>query len=165
VPDPVEVKNENDRVKNMVDLFKIVSEECRHTADIIWRFAIAIITFQSAAVALAVSHPSSYTALTLGLAGYVARSFSIMLLRQAVIRGVYLDRLQVAESQLEPIYRGCFKRIPEASIHDYKSTDLAKFLLGASCLMMFVSVAWVLCDFVCRTSVHGLVVGTVATQL
>ena len=151
-------KNEIDRVKNMIDLYKITSEECRHTADIIWRFSIAILTLEGTAVGAVVAHPSYYTAAILGFGGLVGRNLSRMLLRQADIRSAYLKRLHATESQLHPAYPSCFAKIPEGSIHDYKSTDLAKFLLGTGHLMIFVSVAWLTCELVCRSTPHGLMI-------
>jgi hypothetical protein len=144
-------------MKEKVDYYKIVSEECRHMADIIWKFSTTIVLFQAGVVSFAITKPQVITAITLGIGGLVSFNLSRLLLRQALIRGDYLDRLHAAEDTLRPyLPANCFKAITPSGAHGYRSPDLAMFLIIVSALMGFISISWIFAELFCRCTTAGL---------
>jgi hypothetical protein len=134
-------KNENDRVKNLLDLYKVQSEEMRHSASIIWQYQIAILTFQSLALGLAFKESGLGPKLALMIASFISIGLSVMLIRQAHDRRSIRKRIVETEVLLRPIFGECFKEF-EGPFKDFTSVDLSWWICTVSLGLLAVSVAW-----------------------
>jgi hypothetical protein len=128
-----EFMSTGDNTKDHLEIHKMISEELRHTATVIWQFSIAIVTLQGGAVAL--SAQSGFQA-TLGkcvlAAGFfLSVCFSIMLMRQAGERSWFVKRIHAVEKELRKIYPDIFVEIPR-SCSWFTSMLLARIVLTES---------------------------------
>jgi len=89
-----------------LEIHKLLSAELRHTATVIWQFAIAIVTLQGGAVAL--SNHNGFQGLlgncVIATAFFLSACFSLMLLRQAYERRGFRDRIRAVEAELRKSY-------------------------------------------------------------
>src|SRR5688500_7504970 len=91
VPTP---DKESDITKNIIDLYKVCSEELRHTANIVWQFTIAILTFQGVALTLALKEKTNACLLFVIVVGVISIALSAMLVRQAHDRSCHVERIK-----------------------------------------------------------------------
>src|SRR5438477_12619338 len=84
----LDVGSVNETARDLLELHKLTTEDLRHTATIIWQFAIAIVTLEGGAVGLALHAGFDTVAGIVIAAAGLALSclFSIMLVRQAAER-------------------------------------------------------------------------------
>ena len=54
-----EIKPDQNEIKNLLDLYKVSSEETRHSATTFWQYAVAILVFQATSVGIAVNSRST----------------------------------------------------------------------------------------------------------
>jgi hypothetical protein len=133
---------DNGRAAELLEIHKICSEELRHTATIIWQFAISIVTLQGGAVALS-AKPEFQTALgksILAVGLFLAICFSVMLVRQATERRGFRDRSLAVEDELRKTYPDFFVKI-DSPFRRFTSIRLAQLLLIES-VIGFVFFLW-----------------------
>lgn len=138
-PLPSVTKEENDPVKNLIDVYRVGSEEVRHSASIIWRFSMAILVFQGTAIYYAIDRASAPAFLGLLLVGMVSGRLCRLLQRQCLDRSELVERLKATEASLRNSYRDSFKPIGGGEEHDYKSTHLAADLSLVALLISLVA--------------------------
>jgi len=75
-------------VEQLLEVHKTLSEELRHTSNVVWRFGVAIATLQLAPFAFIgrKDFEASYAGLWLCIAFGLSFFFSLMLFRQATER-------------------------------------------------------------------------------
>lgn len=118
----------------LLEVHKIISQELRHTATVIWQFSIAIVTLQGGAVGLS-AQQGFQTILgksVLGFGFFLAICFSVMLIRQATERRGFVDRIHAVEAELRKTYPLFFAQIHSPGFFGFgwfKSTVLAWLLL------------------------------------
>jgi hypothetical protein len=132
---------ENDRIKLLIDLYKVQSEEMRHSASIIWQYQLAILTFQSLAVGLAFKEPGLGSKVALMVASFISIGLSVMLIRQAHDRRSIRARIVETEKLLKPTFGESFKEF-EGPFKDFTSVDLSWWICTVSLGLLAVSVAW-----------------------
>ena len=73
-----------DKQETLLEIHKMVSEELRHTSNVVWRFSVAIATLQGAALALSGQKDAHEVlgALALLIGFLLSFLFSLMLVRQ-----------------------------------------------------------------------------------
>ena len=139
----------NEKTKNLIDLYKVVSEEIRHTANVIWSFAVAILGFQGVAIKLAIESDRLLPKLALIPVALLSLAFSAMLIRQAHDRRCIKDRLVAVEAKLKGTYSDCFPPFT-GEFSEFKSINLAWWIFRWSAILVVSSVAWsvgtVICD-------------------
>jgi len=118
----------------LLEVHKIVSQELRHTATVIWQFSIAIVTLQGGAVGLSAQRGFQTTIgrCILATGFFLALCFSLMLMRQATERRCFRDRIRAVEAELRRTYPLFFAPIDSAGFWEFgwfKSTVLAWLLL------------------------------------
>jgi hypothetical protein len=117
---------------SLLDAHKLVSEELRHTATVIWQFSIAIVTLQGGAIALTGQNgfDAALGKAVLTAAFLLSFLFSLMLVRQAYEREGFARRIKTIEADMPQIHSAF--SIPITSpclVGWFKSTILAWFLL------------------------------------
>jgi hypothetical protein len=77
----------------------------RHTATIVWQFAVAMLTLQGVAIALSGTEKlhSNVGNVVIGGAFFVSFCFSVMFLRQAFERKAFSRRIKKVEAELRKI--------------------------------------------------------------
>ncbi len=124
----------NETTKEYLEIHKLVSEELRHTATVIWQFSIAIVTLQGGAVGLSAQSGFQNTGgkwvLIFGF--FLSVCFSLMLLRQALERHYFRKRVNAVEEELRKVYPMFFKKVPRFPFGWYSSVVLAVILLAES---------------------------------
>ncbi len=123
----------SDKSKDYLEIHRLHSEELRHTATVIWQFAIAIVTLQGGAVALS-AQSGFQTALgrCVLIAGFLLSvCFSLMLIRQSRERRGFVARIHAVEKELRKEYPAFFDEIP-SSFRWFSSVVLAWILLVES---------------------------------
>jgi hypothetical protein len=131
------------RTADLLEVHKIISQELRHTATVIWRFSIAIVTLQGGALGLSAMHgfQTILGEFVLGFSFFLSICFSVMLIRQATERRGFVDRIHAVEAELRKTYPLFFARIDSRFFHWFKSTKLAWLLLIESVIgFVFFSV-------------------------
>ena len=103
-----------DRFQKLLEMHKTLSEEMRHTATVVWQFAVAIVTLQGGAIAA--SGTEGFKDRPLGklvivAAFFVSLWFSFMLYRQAHDRRGFRNRIWVVEAELRKSEPEAFKEI------------------------------------------------------
>jgi hypothetical protein len=90
------------KLEELLEIHKTLGEEMRHTATVIWQFAVAILTLQGGAIALSGTEKLYGTVgnVVVGGAFFVSFWFSVMLLRQAVERAGFIKRIKKVEEEL-----------------------------------------------------------------
>ncbi len=141
---PIPGKDENDCVKNFIDVYKVGSEEVRHSATIIWQFSLAILTFLTTAIYFAANKRDWVSFIVLGTVGVVGIQLSRLLYRQCLDRQDMVGRLKATEVSLRNSYQFSYAQIGGGPEHEFKSTALAKFLKGLSWTMLIVAILCVL---------------------
>jgi hypothetical protein len=127
--------------KEYFELHKLLSEEMRHTATVVWQFSIAIVTLQGGAVGLAGQRGFDTTIgrVVLATGFLLSVCFSLMLLRQAQERAKFRDRIHAVEVELSKEFPTFFTRIGSWPGW-FTSIVLAMILLveSATGLLLFV---------------------------
>jgi hypothetical protein len=122
-------------VKTYLEIHKTLSDELRHTANVVWQFSIAIIGIQGGAIAFSKDHgfrtPMGATVLI--TAFVLSFCFCLMLHRQATERTGFRDRIHAVEAELRKNYPSFFAPIP-TSVGWFKSTLLA-YILGLEAII------------------------------
>jgi hypothetical protein len=92
-------------LEKLLDIHKTLGEEMRHTATVVWQFAIAILTLQGGAIALSGADKLHGTVgnVVIGGAFFVSFWLSLMLLRQACERKGFRKRITKVEEELRNI--------------------------------------------------------------
>jgi hypothetical protein len=116
-----------------LEIHRLLSEEMRHTATVIWQFSIAIVTLQGSVVALTAQSgfQTVFGRFVLGTGLFLSLCFSLMLLRQATERSGFRDRIRAVEDELGGVYPKYFSPIPTTA-PGFTSIKLAWLLLVAS---------------------------------
>lgn len=136
--------NPNDDTKDRLEIHKLLSEELRHTATVIWQFSIAIVTLQGGAVALS-TKTGFETVLgkcVIETGFFLSVCFSVMLLRQAYERGGFIRRICAVEEDLSKVYPEFRIEIPK-KLGSFTSVTLAWILLLES-VFAFLLFLWYL---------------------
>ena len=130
-----------DKQETLLEIHKMVSEELRHTSNVVWRFSVAIATLQCAALALSVQKDAHEVlgALALLIGFLLSFLFSLMLVRQGRERKGFADRMKVVEKQLREFNEEIFQPI-ESTLHCYTSVVMARWLAGESFVGLFIAV-------------------------
>jgi hypothetical protein len=121
------------RAAELLQIHKIISQELRHTATVIWQFSIAIVTLQGGAVGLSAHLAAGRfeSALILATGFFLALCFSLMLIRQAIERKCFAERIRAVEAELDRGYPQFFAPIDsDAKFFRFggsKSTRLSRF--------------------------------------
>ena len=130
-----------DKQETLLEIHKTVSEELRHTSNVVWRFSVAIATLQGAALALSGQKDAHEVlgALALLIGFLLSFLFSLMLVRQGRERKGFADRMKVVEKQLREFNEEIFQPI-ESTLHSYTSVVMARWLAGESFVGLFIAV-------------------------
>ena len=133
-----------DPFQKLLEMHKTLSEEMRHTATVVWQFAVAIVTLQGGAIVAGGTEgfkDSPLGKLVIVTAFFVSLWFSFMLYRQAHDRRGFRNRIWAVEGELR-------KSEPEALKKNERvwawcsSVLLAWILIGESGLGFLLSVAY-----------------------
>jgi len=130
------------RTADLLEVHKIISQELRHTATVIWRFSIAIVTLQGGALGLSAMHgfQTILGEFVLGFSFFLSICFSVMLIRQATERRGFRDRIDAVEAELRKTYPLFFAQI-HSPFRGFSSIVLAWLLLIESVIgFLFFSV-------------------------
>ena len=127
--------NTVDTPKDLLEIHKMVADELRHSATVIWQFSIAIVTLQGGAVALTSQSgfPVTRGKWILAAAFFLSGCFSIMLVRQARERSGFVTRILAVETELRRVYPLFFAEIPR-SFSWFTSMWFARTLLVESAI-------------------------------
>lgn len=127
--------NTTDTTKDLLEIHKMLSDELRHTATVVWQFSIAIVTLQGGAVALTAQSGFQVTLgkWVLAAAFFLSVCFSMMLVRQARERSGFVTRIHAVETELRKAYPQFFIEIPR-SFPWFTSVCLARILLVESAI-------------------------------
>lgn len=142
-------KEESDAAKNLIDLYKVCSEEVRHSATTFWQYAMAILGFQAAAIGLAVTRTSIQSLLAVMLSALVSVGLSAMLIRQAHDRSLFLSRLRLVEDQLRVFYPTTIYSFEKGPFSGFKSSDLAWLILASSMLVLIGGFGGIAIKLIC----------------
>jgi hypothetical protein len=122
------------------------AEALRHSSDVIWRFAIAIVTLQGAALGLFAQAGLKQSIGKWVLVGgfMLAVFFSMMLIRQAKERSGFVDRIEAIETELRKTHphKKFFKEIPKGVFGWFKSWMLAWLLFLESAVGFLLSLLY-----------------------
>jgi len=132
----------DESAKDLIELHKLTTEELRHTATIIWQFAIAIVTLQGGALGLGL-HAGFTTGAGRGIVitGFLLSwLFSVMLVRQAVERRGFVERIRYLEQELRSLLPVFAIQIPRR-LTWITSQFFAWFLFAESALALIVFIA------------------------
>jgi hypothetical protein len=137
-----------DPFQKLLEIHKTLSEEMRHTATVVWQFAVAIVTLRGGAIVASGTkgfEDSPLGKLVIVIAFFVSLWFSFMLYRQAHDRRAFRDRILAVEEELrkaEPnVFKEAFKEIKRVWAW-CSSVLLACILIGESGLGFVLSVAY-----------------------
>jgi len=129
--------NPSDTTAGRLEIHKLLSEELRHTATVVWQFAVAIVTLQGGAVAL--SAQSGFQGLlgncVIATAFFLSACFSLMLLRQAYERRGFRDRIHAVEAELLKSYPEFAIQIPRK--HQWFTSVTLAWILVVESLLVF----------------------------
>ena len=126
-----------------LEIYKLLSEELRHTATVVWQFAIAIVTLQGGAVALSAQNgfQSVLGKCVIATAFFLSACFSLMLLRQAYERRGHRDRIHAVEAELRKTYPEFAIELPRRHFSWFTSVTLAWILVVESLLVLLLFLA------------------------
>jgi hypothetical protein len=129
-----------DENKDNFEFLKLLAQDMRHTAIVIWQLSIAIVTLQGSALSGGVlilnaqngRHPAlGWFVLFIGF--FLSMGFSFMLVRQARERGGFIQRAYAVEEALRKTYPEFLKKI-DHTFSWFKSECFAWIIFGESVL-------------------------------
>ena len=133
----------NGTASDLLELHSSNAEALRHTSGVIWQFAIAIVTLQGGALALAAQAGLKESIGRYILVGgfLLAVLFSMMLVRQAKERQGFVTRILAIEAELRKTHPAFFTPIPRA-IGWFTSSVFAWLLFFESAVCCLLSVLY-----------------------
>ena len=140
-----------DLFEKLLEIHKILAEEMRHTATVVWQFSIAILVLHGGAiVASGTEGFEGFLGKFVIVAGFlVSVFFSVMLLRQAHGRTGFRNRIWAVEEELRKVEPSAFQRI-DRTAKWCSSVVLAWVLIVESLPGLVISLGYLLCPLACR---------------